>query len=106
MDESERCKVVRYIRNGSFYAEGSSEEIKRYAGLQSKLRLRIDDPKVTASRLKELGFEVQIDGIELEVPLKSRSQMKQELVAADLKDLRLIEPTMDKAFQKLSEGRA
>jgi ABC-2 type transport system ATP-binding protein len=106
MDEAERCKVVGYMRSGSIDAEGSPAEIKRLAGLQSTLRLLVDDPPATAARLKEMGFDVLISGDELEVPLESLSQMKEVLDAANPKDLRLLEPTMEEAFLKLSGGRA
>jgi ABC-2 type transport system ATP-binding protein len=104
MDEAERCKVVGYMRSGIIDAEGSPKEIKRHAGLQSILRLLVDDPYSKAFRLREMGFEVQISGNELEIPLESHSQIKEVLDAANPKDLRLIEPTMEEAFLKLSEG--
>jgi ABC-2 type transport system ATP-binding protein len=105
MDEAERCKVVGYMNRGSIEAEGSPEDIKHYAGLRPVLRLLVDDPKATVSRLRELGFEARIKGEELDVPLESHRQIKDVLDAANPRDLRLIEPTMEEAFLKLSEGR-
>jgi ABC-type multidrug transport system ATPase subunit len=105
MDEAERCKVVGYMNRGNIEAEGSPEEIKHHAGLRPVLRLLVDDPNATVSRLRELGFLAQIKGEVLDVPLESHRQMKEVLDAANPKDLRLIEPTMEEAFLKLSEGR-
>jgi ABC-2 type transport system ATP-binding protein len=105
LDEAERCKVVGYMNRGNIEAEGSPEEIKHNAGLRTVLRLLVDDPKATVSKLRELGFEARVKGEELDVPLESHRQMKEVLDAANPKDLRLIEPTMEEAFLKLSEGR-
>ncbi len=106
MDEAEKCKIVGIMRGGKLQAEGSPEEIKRIAGLRPVLRLWSENPEQAvqvASRLKTLGFEIQIDGDELQLSLDSHGQIKDVLDAAQPRDVRLIEPTLADAFLKLAE---
>ena len=103
MDEAERCKIVGYMRAGRMLAEGSPEELKRLAGLRPILKLRVEDPKASATILANRGFEVDVVEGELHVKIEDHQQLKEVLEQVVPLDLRLIEPSIGDAFLRLAE---
>lgn len=106
MDEAEKCRIVGYMRAGRMQAVGSPEEIKRLAGLRPILRLWAENPGAVLSRLLEMGYDAAImagQENELQVSLESHGQINEILNEAKPQDIRLIEPTLEEAFLKLSE---
>jgi ABC-2 type transport system ATP-binding protein len=107
MDEAEQCKIVGYMREGKMQAEGSPEDIKRFAKLRPILRLWAENAALAAARLAGRGLEAKIVGEnELQVILDDRGDIKDVLSEVRPLDLRLIEPTLGDAFLKLSEVHA
>ncbi len=103
MDEAEKCRIVGYMRAGRLEAEGSPEEIKRLAGLRPSLRLWVDDSRATADLLVSKGFDVIEDGDALDVFLDSFAKAGTVLDLAQPRDLKLVEPTLEEAFLRLSD---
>lgn len=103
MDEAEKCKIVGYMRAGRMLAEGSPEDLKRLAGLRTILKLSVEEPEASASRLVSRGFDVRAAWGELHVVIEEHRQIKEVLDLVEPFDLRLIEPTLGDAFIKLAE---
>ncbi|HRW82228.1 MAG TPA: ABC transporter ATP-binding protein [Methanothrix sp.] len=106
MDEAEKCKIVGYMRAGRMLAEGSPEDLKRLAGLRTILKLSVEEPEASASRLASRGFDVRAAWGELHVAIEEHRQIKEVLDLVEPFDLRLIEPTLGDAFIKLAEGES
>ncbi len=106
MDEAEKCKIVGYMRGGKMQVEGSPEEIKRFAGLRPILKLWSGQPAQAASKLAEKGYDVRLEGQEIQVSLNSHRQIEAILDDVEPLDLRLVEPTLEEAFLRLSEANS
>lgn len=103
MDEAEKCRIVGYMKAGRLEAEGSPVAIKRLAGLRPSIRLWVDDSKATADLLASSGFEVIESGDALDVFLDSFNDARTVLDLARPRDLKLVEPTLEEAFLRLSD---
>ena len=104
MDEAEKCQIVGYMRAGKMAAEGSPEEILKLAGLGPRLKLWLAQPDEDAALLRSQGYEIKVeDGVAL-IYLESHSQIKDILAQISPLDMRLLEPRLEEAFLRLSEG--
>ena len=104
MDEAEKCQIVGYMRAGKMAAEGSPEEILKLAGLGPRLKLWLAQPDEDAALLQSQGYEMKVeDGVAL-IYLESHSQIKDILAQISPLDMRLLEPRLEEAFLRLSEG--
>jgi ABC-2 type transport system ATP-binding protein len=104
MEEADRCDIVGFMRAGKMMAESSPDELKRLAGLQTFLRLKVAEAETDAARLKDLGFLVEQKGEELIVPLPDAESLREVLSCQGLKPLsyKIVEPTLEQAFLKLA----
>lgn len=104
MDEAEKCQIVGYMRAGKMAAEGSPEEILKLAGLGPRLKLWLAQPDEDAALLQSQGYEIKVeDGVAV-IYLESHSQIKDILALISPLDMRLLEPRLEEAFLRLSEG--
>jgi hypothetical protein len=92
------------MRAGKMMAESSPDELKKLAGLQTFLQLKVAEPEKDASRLRELGFIVEQEGEALVVPLPDAESLREVLSCQGLRPLsyRIVEPTLEQAFLKLA----
>jgi len=104
MEEADRCDIVGFMRAGKMMAESSPDELKKLAGLQTFLQLKVAEPEKDASRLRELGFIVEQEGEALVVPLPDAESLREVLSCQGLRPLsyRIVEPTLEQAFLKLA----
>ncbi|HPT38188.1 MAG TPA: ABC transporter ATP-binding protein [Methanothrix sp.] len=104
MDEAEKCQKVGYMKAGRMAAEGSPQEIQRLAGLLPVLRLWLTEPEKDAALLRKQGYRVQVSGDVAEVFLEGHAMIKEILASVSPRDMRLVEPTLEEAFLRLSEA--
>lgn len=104
MDEAEKCQKVGYMKAGRMAAEGSPQEIQRLAGLLPVLRLWLTEPERDAALLRTQGYSVKVSGDVAEVFLEGHAMIKEILASVSPRDMRLIEPTLEEAFLRLSEA--
>jgi ABC-2 type transport system ATP-binding protein len=104
MEEADRCNIVGFMRGGKMMAESSPDELKKLAGLQTFLRLKVAEAEKDAARLKDLGFRVEQEGEELVVPLPDPESLREVLSCQGLRSLsyKIVEPTLEEAFLKLA----
>jgi ABC-2 type transport system ATP-binding protein len=104
MEEADRCDIVGFMRAGKMMAESSPDELKKLAGLQTFLQLKVAEPEKDASRLRELGFRVEQEGEVLAVPLPDAESLREVLSCQGLRPLsyKIVEPTLEQAFLKLA----
>lgn len=104
MDEAEKCQKVGYMKAGKMAAEGSPQEIQRLAGLLPVLRLWLTEPEKDAALLRRQGYSVKVSGDVAEVFLEGHAMIKEILASVSPRDMRLVEPTLEEAFLRLSEA--
>jgi ABC-2 type transport system ATP-binding protein len=104
MEEADRCDIVGFMRAGKMMAESSPDELKKLAGLQTFLRLKVAEPEKDAARLRDLGFGVEQEGETLMVLLPDPESLRDVLSCQGLRPLsyKIIEPTLEQAFLKLA----
>jgi ABC-2 type transport system ATP-binding protein len=104
MEEADRCDIVGFMRAGKMMAESSPDELKKLAGLQTFLRLKVAEPEKDAVRLRDLGFRVEQEGEALVVPLPDPESLRDILSCQGLRPLsyKIVEPTLEQAFLKLA----
>lgn len=104
MEEADRCDIVGFMRAGRMMAESSPDELKKLAGLQTFLRLKVAEAEKDAARLKDLGFLIEQVGGELVVPLPDPESLREVLSCQGLRPLsyKIVEPTLEQAFLKLA----
>jgi len=102
MEEADRCDMVGFMRNGKMLAESSPDDLKRFAGLKKRLRMKVKDPDQVMARLASEGLEVQRSGDMLFVEIADALKMQEILDRVRPLDFNVVEPTLEEAFLKLS----
>lgn len=105
MDEAARCRRVGYMKAGRMAAEGAPEELIELAGLRPAIMLWLEDPERDSVRLRAAGYEFSLSNGVARLSLESRASVSGILDAVRPKDMRMIEPTLEEAFLRLSEER-
>lgn len=96
--------MVGYMRAGRMAAQGSPEEVLRQAGLRPVLSLWLAEPEKDAAHLGDLGYDIEVRGEVVNVSLEGHAQIKEILAEVSPVDIRLLEPKLEEAFLRLSEG--
>jgi ABC-2 type transport system ATP-binding protein len=102
MEEAERCDLVGFMRNGQMLAESSPEELKKFAGLKTQLRMKVKEPDQEMTKLAQDGLDVKRAGDMIFVDIADSSKMRQVLDQVKPIDFNVVEPTLEEAFLKLA----
>jgi ABC-2 type transport system ATP-binding protein len=102
MEEAGRCDIVGFMRSGRMLAESSPDELKKFAGLKKRLRMKVRNPDQVMAELIEVGLEAQKVGDMLLVDVADASKMQDVLDRVKPMDFNVIEPTLEEAFLKLA----
>jgi ABC-2 type transport system ATP-binding protein len=102
MEEAGRCDIVGFMRAGRMLAESSPDELKKFAGLKKRLRMKVGNPDQVMDELTREGLESQKVGDVLLVDVASASEMQEVLDRVKPMDFNVIEPTLEEAFLKLA----
>jgi ABC-2 type transport system ATP-binding protein len=101
----ELCKRVAILNKGQLIIEDTVDKISEGVQLKPKLILRIKgDTQAAVNILKEGGFDCQLVGNQLKVPVESDQKTKVlnllEENGVIIKDFRTEEPSLEAAFIK------
>jgi ABC-2 type transport system ATP-binding protein len=102
MEEAGRCDIVGFMRSGRMLAESSPDELKTFAGLKKRLKMKVQKPDEVMAKLIEEGLETHRMGDMLVVEVANASKMQDVLDSVKPMDFNVIEPTLEEAFLKLA----
>ncbi|MCS7130568.1 MAG: ABC transporter ATP-binding protein [Archaeoglobaceae archaeon] len=108
MDEAEKCQRIVLMRDGEILAEGSPDEIKKIALRGEIVKLKIDHAEYALKRLREMAWNVSIEGDELLILVDDARIRIPEIIRLlnDFKVLKIevVKESLENAFLKLIGG--
>ncbi|AGK60512.1 ABC-type multidrug transport system, ATPase component [Archaeoglobus sulfaticallidus PM70-1] len=109
MDEAENCDRIVLMRNGTKIAEGSPEDVKRWALGGEIVRIRVDDRQRAFRLLSSADYEVVVDDwVAVKTAMASPEVPRiVDLLKAggvEVKEVETVKATLEEAFLRLVEG--